>query len=166
MVGKIGKIFILKDATISNSNKINSKRPPSYCCSASQSRPAHCDPTDNSTTDFLVFPHLLEFAQTHVHCVDDAIQPRHPLSHPWPPALNLSQHQSFSMCWFFASSSQNIGDSASVLPINTQGRFPLAWLVWSPCYPNSQESPKAPQFESSMLWYIVIKWLKTLEKNK
>ena len=34
-----------------------------------------------------------EFAQTHVHRVDDAIQPFHPLLPPSPPALNLSQHQ-------------------------------------------------------------------------
>ena len=33
-----------------------------------------------------------EFAQTHVHWVDDAIQPSHPLSLPSSPALNLSQH--------------------------------------------------------------------------
>ena len=35
----------------------------------------------------------LEFAQTHVHRVGDAIQPAHPLSSPSPPAFNLSQHQ-------------------------------------------------------------------------
>ena len=34
-----------------------------------------------------------KFAQTHVHWVDDALQPSHPLSPPSPPALNLSQHQ-------------------------------------------------------------------------
>ena len=32
--------------------------------------------------------------QTHVHRVSDAIQPSHPLSSPFPPALNPSQHQS------------------------------------------------------------------------
>ena len=37
--------------------------------------------------------HLLDFTQTHVHRVSDAIQPSHPLSSPSPPALNLSQHQ-------------------------------------------------------------------------
>ena len=31
--------------------------------------------------------------QTHLHWVDDAIHPSHPLSSPYPPALNLSQHQ-------------------------------------------------------------------------
>ena len=36
---------------------------------------------------------LLEFTQTHVHQVGDAIQPSHPLSSPSPPALILSQHQ-------------------------------------------------------------------------
>ena len=32
-------------------------------------------------------------SRTHVHRVDDAIQPSHPLSSPSPPTLNLSQHQ-------------------------------------------------------------------------
>ena len=44
---------------------------------------------------FPVIHHLLEFAQTHAHCVDDAIQPSHPLSPPSPPALNLSPNQDF-----------------------------------------------------------------------
>ena len=33
-----------------------------------------------------------EFAQTHVHCISDAVQCSHPLT-PSSPALNLSQHQ-------------------------------------------------------------------------
>ena len=36
---------------------------------------------------------LLEFTQTHVHRVGDAIQPSHPLASPSPPAPNPSQHQ-------------------------------------------------------------------------
>ena len=36
----------------------------------------------------------LEFIQTHVHRVSDAIQPSHPLSSPSPLAPNPSQHQS------------------------------------------------------------------------
>ena len=31
--------------------------------------------------------------QIHIHWVGDAIQPSNPLSSPFPPALNLSQHQ-------------------------------------------------------------------------
>ena len=41
----------------------------------------------------LVLHYLLEFAQTHVHSVNDAIQPSYPLSPASPPALNFSQHQ-------------------------------------------------------------------------
>ena len=37
---------------------------------------------------------------------------------------------SFLMSWLFASGSQNIGDSASVLPMNTQDWFPLGWAGW------------------------------------
>ena len=36
---------------------------------------------------------LLEFTQTHVHWVSDAIQPSHPLLSPSPLAFNFSQHQ-------------------------------------------------------------------------
>ena len=38
------------------------------------------DPMDCSTPGFLVPHHLLEFAQVHVHCISDTIQPSHPLS--------------------------------------------------------------------------------------
>ena len=53
-------------------------------------------PMDCSTPGFPVLHHLPEFAQTHVHCVDDAIQPSHPLSIPFPPALNLPGIRVFS----------------------------------------------------------------------
>ena len=39
---------------------------------------------------------FLEFTQTYVHWVGDAIQPPHPLLSPSPPSLNISQHQVFS----------------------------------------------------------------------
>ena len=44
---------------------------------------------------FPVLHSLPEFAQTHVHWVDDAIQPPHPLSPPSAPAFNFSQCQGF-----------------------------------------------------------------------
>ena len=61
------------------------------------------------------------------HWVADAIQPSHPLPSPSPPALNLSQHQSFPVSQIFTSGGQGIGASASasVLPMNIQGWFPL-----------------------------------------
>ena len=45
------------------------------------------------TPSIPVHNQLLEFTQTHVHQVGDAIQPSHPLSFPSPPAPNPSQHQ-------------------------------------------------------------------------
>ena len=51
---------------------------------------------DCSMPGLSVHYHLLEFTQTHVHWVSDAIQPSHPLSSPSPPSLNISQHQGLS----------------------------------------------------------------------
>ena len=51
---------------------------------------------DCSMLGFPVHYQLPELMQTHVHWVSDAIQPSHPLSSPFPPALNRSQHQGFS----------------------------------------------------------------------
>ena len=68
-----------------------------YCCSCSVTQlcPTLCNPMDCSMPGFPVLHCLLEFAQTHVTWVDDAIQPSHPLSSPSPPALNLSHNQGF-----------------------------------------------------------------------
>ena len=56
-----------------------------------------CDPMCYcSTPGFVVLEYLPEFAQTHVHWVNDVIQPSSPL---WPfslPTLNLSQHLGLS----------------------------------------------------------------------
>ena len=52
-----------------------------------------CEPVDYSTLGFPVHHQLPELAQTHVHWVDDAMQPSHSLSSPYAPAFNLSQHQ-------------------------------------------------------------------------
>ena len=48
---------------------------------------------DCSMPGLPVHHQLPEFPQTHVHWVDDAIQPSHPLLSRSPPAFNLSQHQ-------------------------------------------------------------------------
>ena len=63
----------------------------SCCCSVAQSCPTLCDPMDHSTPDLPV--PAPEFAQVHVHCIGDAIQPSHLLMPSSPSALNLSQHQ-------------------------------------------------------------------------
>ena len=62
------------------------------CCSVAKSCLIFCDPMDCNAPGFPVLHYLLEFAQTYVYGVGDAIQPSHSLSLPFP-ALNLSQHQ-------------------------------------------------------------------------
>ena len=61
--------------------------------SAAQSYPNLCDPMDCSMPGLSVHHQLLEFTQTHVHRVGDAIQPSHPLLSPSAPAFNFSNHQ-------------------------------------------------------------------------
>ena len=62
--------------------------------SVTQSCRTLCHPMNRSTPGLPVHHQLLEFTQTHVHRVSDAIQPSHPLSSPSPLAPNPSQHQS------------------------------------------------------------------------
>ena len=62
--------------------------------SVAQSCLTLCDPMNRSTPGLPIHHQLLEFTETHVHRVSDAIQPSHPLSSPSPLAPNPSQHQS------------------------------------------------------------------------
>ena len=111
-----------------------------------------CDPMNYSTPGFLVLHYLPEFAQTHVHWVDDAIQPSHSLLPPSPFAFNLSQHQGLFQ-WV-----GSLHQVAKVLEFQLQyWSFPWIfrvdflqdWLVLSHCCPrDSQESSPAPQFKS------------------
>ena len=79
--------------------------------SVAQSCPTLCDPMNHSTPGFPVHHQLPESTQTHVHQVDDAIQPSHPLLSLTPPALNLSQHQGLF---------QWVGSSQQVLEFQLQ----------------------------------------------
>ena len=54
--------------------------------------PTLCDPMDWSMPGFPVLNSFLEFAQTHVHWINNTIQQSHLLSPP-SPVLNVSQHQ-------------------------------------------------------------------------
>ena len=94
--------------------------------------------------------HLLEFAQVHVHWIGDAIQPSHPVTlfsfylQPFPAS------GPFPMSPLLTSGSQSIGDSAtaSVLPMNIQGWFPLGLTgLISLLSKDSQGCSLAPQFE-------------------
>ena len=63
------------------------------CCSVAKSCLTLCDTMDCSTPGFSVLHYLQEFAQIHVHWVDDNIQSSHPLPPPSSFAFDLSQHQ-------------------------------------------------------------------------
>ena len=75
-----------------------------------------------------VHHHLLEFTQTHIHWVGDAIQSSHPLSSPSPPAPNPSRHQSLFQ---WVNSSHEV---AKVLELQLQHQsfqrtsFRMDWL--------------------------------------
>ena len=123
--------------------------------SVTQSCPTLRDPMNRSTPGLPVHHQLLEFTQTHVHRVSDAIQPSHPLSSPSPPAPYPSQHQSLFQ---WVNSSHEV---AKVLEFQLQHhslqRNPRAdllqnGLVGSPCSPrDSKESSPTPQFKSISL---------------
>ena len=81
-----------------------------------------CNPTNHSTSGLPVHHQLLESTQTHVHWVGDAIQSSHPLLSPFPPALNLSQHQGL---FKWVSSSHEV---AKVLEFQLQHHF----SQWTP----------------------------------
>ena len=119
-----------------------------FFCSVAQSYPTLWDPIDCSMPSFPVHCQLLDFTQTHVHWVDDAIQQSHPLSSPSLPAFNLSQHQGL---FKWVSSSHQV---AKVLEFQLQHQS-FQWifridfledgLVGSSCCPrDSQESSPAP----------------------
>ena len=96
------------------------------CCSVAKSCPTLYDPMDCSMPGFPVLHHPPEFAQTHTHWVGDVIQPSHPLLSPSPTALQFfTASGCFTLSWFFTSGGQRVRASASVLPMNTQGWFPL-----------------------------------------
>ena len=79
--------------------------------SVAQSCPTLCNPMNHSTPGLPV--HLLEFTQTHVHRVGDAIQPSHPLSSPSPPAPSPSQHQGL---FHWVNSSHGVAKNFSQFP--------------------------------------------------
>ena len=105
--------------------------------SATQSCSTLWDPIDCSTPGFPVHHQRLEFVQTHVHRVGDAIQPSHSAA-PFSSFLqSFPASTSFTVSQFFISHGQSVGASASasVLPMNIQDWFPLRLTDWSPCCP-------------------------------
>ena len=98
-----------------------------------------------STPGFPVLHHLLEFTQTHVHCVGEDIQPSLPLASPSPPAFNLHQLQGL---FKWVSYSYHSVQSLRIVP-----PFATPWTVAlqaSLSITNSQSPPKPMSIESVM----------------
>ena len=97
----------------------------SCCCSVAQWCPTLYNPLDYNTPGFPVFHCLPEFAQTHVHCVDDAIQhlilscPLLLLPSVFPSIRVFSIESALCIKWPKYQSF-----SFSISPSNIQGWFP------------------------------------------
>ena len=120
------------------------------CCSVTKSHPVLYDPMNCRTLGFPVLHCLLKFAHTHVHWVDDAIQPSHPLSPPSLPALSLSQHQGLSQ-WV-----GSLHQVAKWLILWSGIKFNFTYekstlrIQWSP-FPSSPARPSLSQTQAPCL---------------
>ena len=125
--------------------------------SVAQSCLTLCDPVNRSTPGLPVHHQLLEFTQTHVHWVGDAIQPSHPLSSPSPPAPNPSQHQGL---FKWVSSSHQV---ANVLKFQLQNQsfqwirrtdlFRMDWLELLAVHRTLKSLLQHHNSKASILWY-------------
>ena len=95
------------------------------CCSVTWLCLTLCNPMNCSMPGSSVFHCLPEFGQTHVHWVNDAI---YHLILCCTFSFGLQSFPvsgSFPLSQLFSSGGQSIRASASVLPVNIQGWFPL-----------------------------------------
>ena len=104
----------------------------SCCCSCSvtQACPTLCEPIDCSTAGFLAFTvshSLLKLMSTEL--VMPSKRPSS-IAHFSSCPQSFPASGSFPMSWLFASGGQSTGASASasVLPMNIQGQFPLGLI--------------------------------------
>ena len=98
--------------------------------SVNRSCPTLCYPMGCSTPGLPVHHQILKFTQTHVHWVDDAIQPLSSFV-VWISSClqSFPASGSFQRSQFFVSGGQaiRVSASASVLPMNIEDWFPLGW---------------------------------------
>ena len=80
----------------------------------------------------------------------ELVTPSNPSVIPFSSCLqSFPASGSFPMSQFFALGGQSLGISASVLPVNIEGWFPLGLMVWFPyCPRESQESSPTPPFKN------------------
>ena len=85
---------------------------------------------DCSTPGLPVLHHLPELTQIHVHWVDDAIPPSHPLLSTSPPAFNLSQHQGlFKRVSFSVLGGQSIGELNNPPTTTKKETMNAKWII-------------------------------------
>ena len=91
-----------------------------------------CNPMNHSMPGLPVHHQLLEFTQTHVHRVGDAIQPSHPVIPFSSCPQSLPASGSFPMSQLFAWGGQSIGVSAlaSLLSHKKRNTFELVLMRW------------------------------------
>ena len=119
--------------------------------SVTQSCQTVCYRMNHSTPGLPVHHQLLQFTQTHIHRVSDAIQPSHPQSSvllpPIPPSIRVFSNESilhmrWPKYWSFSFSIIPSKEIPGLISFRNG-------LVGSPCSPrDSQESSLAPQFKS------------------
>ena len=137
--------------------------------SVTQSCPTLSDHMNWSWPGLPVHHQLPESTQTHVHQVSDATQPFHPLSSPFPPALDLSQHQGL-LKWVSAPH-----QVAKVLEFQLQHQS-LQWtprtdlhydgLVGSPCSPGTSPTQQFKSINSSALSFLYSPTLTSIHDHR
>ena len=127
-------------------------------CSVSQSCPTLFNLTHCRTPGLPVPHHFLKFAQVHVCCIGDAIQPSHSLIPFSPSVLCLSQHQGLFQWVSCSHQMTKILEHQLqhqffqwVLRIN----FPQDWLIWSPCCPMYSQA-SSPTLQCEGINYLAL----------
>ena len=138
-------------------------RKPYCCCSVVKLCLTLWDPMNYTSPGFSVLHCLPEFAQAHVHWVDDAIPPSHPLAPFSLPALRFSQHQSLFQ-WV-----SSLHQEAKVLEVQLQYQsfqwysglisFRMDWLDLL-AVQGSLKSLLHHNSKASILWGLVLLMIK------
>ena len=122
-----------------------------------QSCPTLCNPMDCSTPGFPVHHQLPEFTQTHVHHVNDAIQPSHPLSSLFLLPLIFPSIRGFSNESLLPSRGPNYQSfSFNISPSNEYSgliSFRMDWLYLLAVQGTLKSLLQHHSSKASILWF-------------
>ena len=135
----------------SNTRRYETRNHTKWCYySVTKLWPTLCEPVDCSTPGFPVLHYLPEFAQTHVHCVDDVIQPPLLFSllclpSSFPSSRVFSNESAFCIRWpkYWRRAIGERQTTSVFLPWEPheqyeKARIPLEWVAVSFCKGSSQ----------------------------